>query len=243
MSELLGCGSVFWQAHTASLDGEVVWRREEVEAGVVVVKNPDGRTELLAHGDPRRLALVLECARGEGIEQPTSAMLTRGTPLSEELRAWLPPYWGNEWDFYWTRQPLAPHEGDAVVRRIDAEEARPVVAAANPRSEAFDDFESYRWYGIEKAGELASVLGARDERDATGRLNSYLGGLGTLPDFRGHGLGGAIMTGVTARELESHPIVTFGMWAENPARRLYDSLGYVHGGGEIIADSAPFGPH
>ena len=168
MSELLGCGSVFWQAHTASLDGEVVWRREEVEAGVVVVKNPDGRTELLAHGDPERLALVLECARGEGIEQPTSAMLTRGTPLSEELRAWLPPYWGNEWDFYWTRQPLAPHEGDALVRRIDAEEAR---------------------------------------------------------------------------ELDSHPIVTFGMWAENPARRLYDSLGYVHGGGQIIADSAPFGPH
>ena len=46
-----------------------------------------------------------------------------------------------------------------------------------------------------------------------------------------------------ARELDSHPIVTFGMWSENPARRLYDSLGYVHGGGQIIADSAPFGPH
>ena len=80
----------------------------------------------------------------------------------------LPSYWGNEWDFYWTSQPLAPHEGDSLVRHIDAEEAR---------------------------------------------------------------------------ELDSHPIVTFGMWAENPARRLYDSRGYVHGGGQIIADSAPFGPH
>ena len=141
-------------------------------------------------------------------------MLSRGLTLSPELAAWLPEYWGNDWDFYWTKDPLHERAGAKAVRDITAEDARPVVAAANPRSEAFDDFESYRWYGIWSAGVLASVIGAKDDTDVAGRRNSYLGGLGTLPEYRGRGLAGDIMTAVTAFELETHSLVTFGMWAE-----------------------------
>ncbi|MGO1591404.1 MAG: GNAT family N-acetyltransferase [Ancrocorticia sp.] len=239
MSEVWGCGSVFWQAHTASLDGEELLRVEEVEAAVVVVKKPDGRVELLAHGNPQLLPHVLDNARISGIPAPTWAMLTRGIPLTKELRAWLPPNWGNLWDYYWTREPLAPHPWARDVHRITAQDARPIVTVANPLSEAFEDFEGYRWYGLTSDGTLASVLGAKDE--PTGAV--YIGGLGTLPEYRGRGFGGAIMTGVTANELQTHHLLNFGMWAENPARTLYESLGYVHGGAQIIADSEPFGPH
>lgn len=243
MSEILGCGSVFWQAHTASLAGDELFRVEERDAAVVVEKNTDGRVELLGHGDPERLSLVLDQARRAGVPEPAWAMLSRGLTLSPELAAWLPEYWGNDWDFYWTKDPLHERAGAKAVRDITAEDARPVVAAANPRSEAFDDFESYRWYGIWSAGVLASVIGAKDDTDVAGRRNSYLGGLGTLPEYRGRGLAGDIMTVVTAFELETHSLVTFGMWAENPARHLYDSLGYIHGGAQTIADSTPIGPH
>lgn len=242
MTELLGCGSVFWQAHIASHIDHELFRFEEERAAVVVEKKDDA-VELIAHGEPDSLPRAIQAAKDAGIPAPTWAMLTRDTPLSSGLKNWLPPYWGNGWDFFWTDRPLAVRPGAERVQRISAAEARPVVVVANPRSEALDAFDRYRWYGLPDGNGIGAVLGALDEKPVNGKTNSYIGGLGTLPDRRGKGLGGAIMTGVTNRELETHGILTFGMWAENPARSLYNSLGYIHGGAQIIADSKPFGPH
>ena len=90
---------------------------------------------------------------------------------------------------------------------------------------------------------MAAVIGSRPGVDGSGNPFTYLGGLGTLPRFRGRGIGGALLAGVTARDLESHGTVTFGMWGENPARRLYDSLGFINGGEQVIASVTPFDSH
>lgn len=55
-----------------------------------------------------------------------------------------------------------------------------------------------------------------------------------LPAFRGGGVGGAVMRDLLARAAESARAVTLYVEHHNPARRLYQRLGFREAGGEGV---------
>lgn len=261
-----GCGSVFWQTHILQ------WREQARGPGMktlIDIEEPDmavlmwgteaenehdpANGAFMAHGDPDRIvglldSIVASARDRPSLARPSVAMVSRAVreQLPERLLGWFGTHWGNDWDFFWTDAALRERPGQDRVERIDDDAlgtVRGVLARANPTSEAIPELETYRWFGIREQGVIAAVIGSRPGVNGRGDPYTYLGGLGTLPEYRGRGLGGALLAGVTAQDVETYGTVTFGMWEENPARNLYEALGFVHGGALVLASVEPLEAH
>ncbi|MDO4887926.1 MAG: GNAT family N-acetyltransferase [Actinomycetaceae bacterium] len=233
-------------------------RIEEPDAAVLMWARPQkvdpgqfgeadmGRVSLVAYGQPR--AIVRAIARAPGrLPGPTWAMFPK--ELTEHfdvsLDSWFGSHRGVQWDFYWTDTPVAPRPGQDEVRRLSGRQARQTVPAfladANPTSSTNAAIDSHRWWTIPaSSGEPAAVVGIQDGKDINGEPVAYLAGLGTDRKLRGRGLAGALVAGVVERELEDHVAVHLGMWAGNDAaKKVYEGLGFVHGGTQAFATTAP----
>ncbi|MCF2706464.1 GNAT family N-acetyltransferase [Arcanobacterium haemolyticum] len=196
------------------------------EAGVAV----DGAApvRLISQGDPAAVCAELERRHSE-LPAPGWATLPEGTYdlASVELREWLGAHRGAQWEVYWTDHDLPTQPLQERVRFLgpdDGESVRSFLLRSNPVSEAFEQFDVYRWYGIhDDDGRLAAVVGAIDDG-----VGTHLSGLGTDPELRGRGFAGALMAGVVAAERARDDIVHFSMWSFNDrARRVYERIGFT----------------
>ncbi len=182
---------------------------------------------LIAQGKPEAICSELE-RRRRALPSPGWATLPVGTYAlaNPELQQWLGAYRGAQWEVYWTDQDMPTQPLQERVRVLEGDEVagvRSFLLRSNPMSEAFEQFDVYRWYGIHDDGHLASVVGAVDDT-----VGTNLSGLGTDPKLRGRGFAGALMAGVVAAERTRNEIVHFSMWSFNDrARRVYERIGFI----------------
>lgn len=208
---------------------------------------PGRARSLTALGDPVRVAQVLADHHAELLAGalPQSASMPPGAwhQLPAVLREqWDLPRHGR-WDWMWTRTaPPAHHLEDRVVRLDTAaheRQIRDLQAVALPGTHFNPDRPGATWFGIwrtddgrpadpglaadaERITGLAAVAGSYDWVHAV-----HLGGIGTHPDLRGAGLGGALTAAITRAAVARFGQVSLGVYADNHrAKALYARLGY-----------------
>lgn len=108
-----------------------------------------------------------------------------------------------------------------------ADEVRACLARANPDTSADPADPDLGWWGYRDGdGMLRGVVAVN--APAGGPV--HLSGLGTDTSWRRRGVGGAMMAAVTRWALSDHPLVHYGIWADNDAaRRIYTRLGHAVG--------------
>lgn len=245
---MLGASSAFWRlnAWKHHRQVEVLSRIDEPDLGLVLLAG-DADPTLIVFGEPGPAIAALSALVGREV---SGAMMNREVygALDEDLRHHFGPYWDYAWDFFWTDEPLAEVEHCERVEHIHAgspefvnqrEEIRAALLASNPISDAVNEFDSLDWFILRAPdGNIATVMGAQSTGDGMG-----FHGLGTVPQYRGAGYGGATMVGAVNASLRVCPHVHFGVWAWNEgAMRLYTRLGIHHEGGLIWGRPTPFAP-
>lgn len=194
--------------------------------------HPDRARSITALGDPEAVAALLtahgtELLRGS-LPQSVSAPPDTWQRLPEQLRSsWDLPRSGR-WDWMWTAAAPPRLADEQRVQQLDAsvhgEAIRALQQVALPGTHFGPDRPGSRWFGIwHTADSLATVLGAYDWINA-----AHLGGIGTHPELRGHGLGGALTAAVTRAGVAKFGRASLGVYADNHrAKALYERLGYA----------------
>ncbi|MDO5025702.1 MAG: GNAT family N-acetyltransferase [Trueperella sp.] len=236
-----GANSAFWQLSIApSLTSRnTLYVVERSDAAVALYRQDS--LQLAACGDPQQVSTVLAEVR-ENFARPDRSLLHQ--PVWAELaaleRAHFGPEWGFAWDYYWITEPLPAIPNAELVEFFPAgsvqlqeiaDEVYQVLVASNPISDSVANFAKLDWFVLRLSdGAVATVLGA----EPRGR-ELFLHGLGTAPQYRGQGYGGAIMVGAINLALASYHSVQFGVWNWNhSAKRLYRRLGITNPADELI---------
>ncbi|MFD7022674.1 GNAT family N-acetyltransferase [Promicromonospora sukumoe] len=116
-----------------------------------------------------------------------------------------------------------------------ADEIGDLLARANPHTRSGAQgprARLARWYGVRAPsttpGARAGALVAVGSATTTPTRSVHLGSIGTDPERRGQGLGGALTARMTADGVAEHGLVTLGLYDDNvAARRVYERLGFV----------------
>lgn len=244
---MLGAQSPYWRlsAWKYRLDRSPIEAVNDPDLGLVLVDSERGKT-LVMYGEPSRGVPALQNLLGQGIV-PARTMMNREIygALDADLRNHFGPNWGNAWDFFWTEEPLPAvdnsdrvellRSGSEELKAVE-DEVREALLASNPITSAIEHFDRLDWFILRADdGKIATVMGSTQEEGMS------FEGLGTIPDYRGHGYGGATMVGAVNLSLEHVSHVQFGVWSWNEgAMRLYRRLGIHHDGGMIIGREEPF---
>lgn len=191
------------------------------------------RRQLVGAGPAGPLAAAVEQAAADGVGRVDFGLLTRGTwqLVDPAPRDRLGLTAGPGWDWMWTRTPPPVQPGEERVGPVTgegaAEEVRECLARAYPETSADPGDPDLRWWGYRaEDGTLRGVVGVNAPVDAP----VHLSGLGTDVSWRRRGVGSAMMAAVTRWALADHPLVHYGIWADNDAaRRIYTRLGYAVG--------------
>lgn len=205
------------------------WDYDEV-VGLLQVGRT-GAVVLTAVGSPAAAArLVAEVVTSNG-EQPQRVTLPRGTVevlAASALDVASRLSGGADWEWMWTADPPPAHPGEERVARlepVDEPDIAALLAVASTRHTAVPGAPGVeRWVGVRDGGVLvASAANAPISRPVP-----HLASIATLPARRGEGLGAAVIGALTRALLrEGHPVVTLGMYSDNPvARRVYARLGF-----------------
>ncbi|WP_300047092.1 GNAT family N-acetyltransferase [Trueperella sp.] len=241
---MLGPSSAFWRLN--AWDGNVLEREERPGLGLLLLAGNAGPT-LIVYGEPGSAIPALVELAGRAVA-PAHTLINREVygALDEPLREHFGPSWGHAWDFFWADQPLAPVEHCERVEFCAAAseemaevrgEIRAALLASNPISDAVGELDRLDWFYLRAPdGNIATVMGAERTGGAVG-----FHGLGTVPDYRGNGYGGAMMVGAVNAALERAQFIRFGVWAWNEgAMRLYTRLGITRDGAIISGRVEPF---
>lgn len=133
-----------------------------------------------------------------------------------------------EWHFMWAEEVTVPAPAElAFVELDDAADAAELDAFGRAHNPAFEGFPgigyALLWLGIRQRDELVAI-GALHAL-ATG--TPHLAGIVTHTDYRGRGLGQAMVTELTRRAIAVAGVSTLGVTRTNTAAvRLYQRLGY-----------------
>ncbi|HLT84850.1 MAG TPA: GNAT family N-acetyltransferase [Phototrophicaceae bacterium] len=225
---------LFLRANAGRWEEEQAW--DDAGACLLLVRTRRGgveRRQLVGAGTPAVLARVVERAATDGVGPVGFGLLTRGTwqLVAPAARARLGVEQGPGWDWMWTETvpPVRPGEEHVgpVTGEGAAEEVRACLARANPDTSADPADPDLRWWGFrDDGGVLRGVVAVN--APAGGPV--HLSGLGTDEAWRRRGVGSAMMAAVTRWALADHPLVHYGIWADNDAaRRIYTRLGYAVG--------------
>lgn len=223
-----------------------IFMRQTAAAAVVIYTERE-QNLMMADGDPEVASHFIAEALEQDVALDRTMMsysLFEGLP--ESLLHRVAPHWGFEWDLYYADRPLPPVPGaDKVelIERTSAEfsELRGQIVAAlrssNPITSALNEVDELDWFILrEDDGNIATVMGANFGDDLV-----HFAGLGTVPNARGRGFGGATMVGAVNISLSRVPLVQFGVWSWNTgALRLYDRLGLTRAGRVISGREEPF---
>lgn len=205
------------------------WRTDD--SFVVERTASHGRKDLTAIGTVAGVSHLVTRLLAEGAV-PDAGSVT----FSFAARASLAPLLGDtggDWDWMWTASapPALPGEErlEILDDSADAAELIELTSRANPDSHGRPgEGRADYWGGIRSdSGELVAMGGV--VRTAGGY--GMLAGIGVDPTVRGQGLGAAITTGLTRRELgrggQAGPGCTLGVFIDNDhAIGLYRRLGY-----------------
>lgn len=133
------------------------------------------------------------------------------------------------WDFRWTltAPPTVPGEDRVrVLGSQDLHHAADLLDRANPTASERPGSPSVtRWVAVpDGAGRLLAVAA-----DTSHRGVGHVSSVATDPNARGQGLGAAVTAYLARDQVTRFGLATLGLYADNdPARRLYDRLGYDH---------------
>lgn len=191
---------------------------------------PDLVDWLTVIGTPESAGPLLRHVLADLARLPKGFSVPRGTDLAgievSEPEAWdymvFDPAWGTA---------LAVQPGEERVEELlpspeaDAE-IGDFLKAANPTHSAKPGWDAIRAWGVVRDAEGSLLACGAYCRRSGG--NGYLASIGTHPDARGQGLGGAVSAWLTRRSLEGGDgFCSLGHWYPNePARRMYARLGY-----------------
>lgn len=124
-----------------------------------------------------------------------------------------------------TAPPEVPGEADVEVLPVEAHsQAADLLDRANPTASARPGSPWVRlWAGMrDDAGRLVAVAA-----DTSYRGVGHTSAVATDPGSRGRGLGAAVTCWLARRQVSEFGLATLGFYADNePARRMYDRLGY-----------------
>jgi ribosomal protein S18 acetylase RimI-like enzyme len=187
-------------------------------------------------GTPETARALLQHVLAELPEPPGGFSVPRDTGLDGlgvpgdlrvvEMAEWdfmaFDPAWGVE---------IPPQPGEDQVDKLlpgpeaDAEIGE-FLKTANPSHSAKPGWEAIQAWAVvrDAAGDLLAC-GAYCRRDGG---NGYLASIGTHPEARGQGLGGAVSAYLTRLSIANgDDFCALGHWHPNePARRIYEKLGY-----------------
>lgn len=150
----------------------------------------------------------------------------------------------SRFDFRAMSAPPADVPGEAAVRVLPVgayPQAEALLDRANPTASARPGSPSVRlWAGVRDAAGRLVALAADTSHRGVGHTSS----VATDPDARGRGFGAAVTCWLARRQVAEFGLATLGFYADNdPARRLYDRLGYGHGlalaSGRLIRRCSP----
>ncbi|HEX5493031.1 MAG TPA: GNAT family N-acetyltransferase [Mycobacteriales bacterium] len=136
----------------------------------------------------------------------------------------------SRWEFRALSAPPPEVPGEAVVEALPVRthpRVETLLDLANPTASARPGSPSVRlWAGIgDDTGGLVAVA-ADTSRRGVGHTSS----VATDPAARGRGFGAAVTCWLARRQVAEFGVATLGFYADNdPARRLYDRLGYGQG--------------
>lgn len=200
---------------------------------VTVTRAGRERTQLVGAGPGADLARALEVAAADGAPPVGSGLLTRRTwqLTGERVRRHFGFAPGPGWDWMWSdavppvrpgEERVAPVTGPGAVAEV-----RECLARAYPEAMADPEDPALTWWGYrDDAGVLRGVVAV----DAAPGRPVHLSGLDTDAAWRRRGVATAMAAAVTRWALGEHPLVHFGIWADNEAaRRLYTRLGFTVG--------------
>lgn len=249
-----GARSDFWQLVMGKSDDSALYSREDDAVAIRVEPDPwakrdgggDDLMRCVAWGEPNVAIDELLKARGEF--GPFNRMMI-GTEIYEamtdEQRDQLAPHWGHGWDLYWADEKFADVGRSADVElyrsgtpeyEVNFDEIREALKASNPITSALKHMDDYDWFILRnESGEIVTIMGATFDKYA------HFAGLGTVPEHRGKGYGGATMIGAINIALDICEMVQFGVWSWNEgALRLYDRLRITRSGAVISGRHEPF---
>lgn len=238
-----------WAQHPLVIGDRWRWHRPDYiatdEALVVAMAARAGhaagrRRSITALGEPEHVARLLTGASDQLLAgtSPHSASMPPGTwellPADHRGRWDLPRH--GRWDWMWACRVPAVHRLEHRVVRLSVdqhhEQIRALQTVALPGTHFGPDRPGSTWFGIWRTdaelhveSELIAVAGSYDWVHAV-----HLGGIGTHPELRGAGLGGALTAAITRAAVTRFGRVSLGVYADNlRAKALYARLGYVIG--------------
>ncbi|WP_344104897.1 GNAT family N-acetyltransferase [Myceligenerans crystallogenes] len=232
-----GLGHPFLRTMDSGLPVGRTWTEagepDDPGAPAVVELPGDGPAPLLTSaGEPARLAALLARVASDLEVAPEGVWVSRGTGAyaHETFAAW-GLAWFSAWDRMATTSAAGLPAAASGVVRLDPERDGRVIAellaAANPVTEHAPGRPDHTWYGVRSAEGSLAAVGALTVRGRPGERFGHLGGIGTRPGLRGHGLGTALTARMTADGISRHGLVTLGLYADNDrARRIYERLGF-----------------
>ncbi|MFY9262934.1 MAG: GNAT family N-acetyltransferase [Actinomycetaceae bacterium] len=251
MTFTTGANSAFWQlaAKPYRFSGAVAEHAGE-DYAIAVEDDPwannPGEQRMVAWGNPE--LVIPELLRLFDKFGPFARIMVStdiANALTDEQRSYLAPYWGAQWDFFWTSTPLKPvplaNEVELYERGTDQYAATiadiaQALRAGNPVATPLSHLEEFDWFVLRENDSIMTVMGV----EFIGNV-AHFAGLGTVPDARGRGLGSATMVGAIDLALERVDHVEFGVWSWNTrAIDLYHRLGINHGGQIINGRHEPF---
>lgn len=184
------------------------------------------RVSLVGGSDPDAQALLAWIATRRPWDDVAGISIERHR--EPWLHQWFTVGSGGDWDWlYATDSPPRTAVEDRIVTLDDAADAAELIRLnelGNPTAESEPGSGiTERWAGIRDAGAIVSA--AALHRSDTG--HGLLAGIVTHPQHRGRGYGRAVTASLTRDLVTTDGVAVLGMYSDNdPARALYDSLGY-----------------
>lgn len=203
------------------------WRRGDAVLGVVGLPGGEGTAcyAVSTRAPAASAALVADVSR----HLPDGQLITGPVGMGAALEGVRPVRWCEPHERYVLTDPSALSGVESSVERLGPADAAELdaVYATEPGAGFFlpHMLDGGVFFGIRDGGQLVSVAGTHVLSDDYGV--AAIGGVFTVPSLRGRGLARVVTSAVAATLVERVSTIGLNVTSANdPARRVYESLGF-----------------